>query len=128
MPLTALVLLVSALAGWTESPRHRTLFTPPALPEGIFVTYVSPRPLDELARELGVTPQSVVPLDAFGQSGGYNRWTVAQRYGARRARVARTYREEFHRVIEAWTLISPYPDPELKRLEPGTLLIVLRLR
>lgn len=128
MPLTALVLLVSALAGWTESPRHRALFTPPALPEGIYRTYVSPRPLDELAPALGVAPQSLVALDAFGQSGGYNRWTVARLYGARRARVARLPRVEHGEVVEAWTLVSPYPDPGLQRLEPGTLLIVLRLR
>lgn len=128
MPLAALFLLVSTLAGWTESPRHRTLFTPPAAPEGTYRTYVSPRPLDELAPGLRLTPQSIVPLDAFGQSGGYNRWTLAQLYGARRARVARMPRMENGQVVEAWTLVSPYPDPELRRLEPGTLLIVLRLR
>jgi hypothetical protein len=128
MPLAALFLLVSTLAGWTESPRHRTLFTPRAAPEGTYRTYVSPRPLDELAPGLGLTPQSVVPLDAFGQSGGYNRWTLAGLYGARRARVARMPRVENGQVVEAWTLVSPYPDPELRRLEPGTLLIVLRLR
>jgi hypothetical protein len=128
MPLAALLLLVSALAGWTESPRHRTLVTPPALPAGIYRTYVSPAPLDELAAGLGLTPESVVPLDAFGQSGGYNRWALARLYGARRPRVARMPRLENGQVVEAWTLVSPYPDPAMRRLEPGTLLIVLRLR
>jgi hypothetical protein len=130
MPLAALALLVSALAGWTDSPAHRPLFTPPALPEGVYRTYVSPKPLDELARDLGVQPQSLTASDAFGRTGPYNRWTVARLYGGRRARVARTYRQEPHTgaVVEAWTLVSPYPDAALTRLEPGTLLIVLRLR
>ena len=29
-------------------------------------------------------------------------------------------------VREFWTLISPHPDAGLRRLEPGTLLVVLR--
>ena len=128
MPLAALALLVSTLAGWTESPRHRTLVTPPGLPEGVYRTWISPRPLDELAAGLGAVPERVIAADAFGQSGGYNRWTLAQLYGARRARVARLPRLENGQVVEAWTLVSPYPDPDLRRLEPGTLLIVLRLR
>jgi hypothetical protein len=48
-------------------------------------------------------------------------------YGARRARVARGPRVVDGRVVESWTLISPYPDPGLQRLEPGTLLIVLKV-
>jgi hypothetical protein len=28
--------------------------------------------------------------------------------------------------MESWTLIAPYPDLALRRLEPGTLIIVLR--
>ena len=129
MPLTALALLASALAGWTESPAHRPLFTPPALPDGVYRTYVSPRPIDEIVQETGGEPRAVAPLDAFGQTGPYNRWTLALLYGGRRPRVARTYMVEVDTgVFEAWTMISPYPDPRLERLEPGTLLIVLRLR
>lgn len=129
MPLTTLALLASALAGWTESPAHRPLFTPPALPDGVYRTYVSPRPIDEIVRETGGEPRAVAALDAFGQTGPYNRWTLARLYGGRRARVARTYMVELDTGgFEAWTMISPYPDPGLERLEPGTLLIVLRLR
>jgi hypothetical protein len=32
------------------------------------------------------------------------------------------------RVVEAWTLISPYPDAQLEHLDSGTLLIVLHLQ
>jgi hypothetical protein len=72
-------------------------------------------------------PKSVLPFDAFGQMGRYDRWTLARLYGARRARVARGPRGSEGQVTESWTLISPYPDPALSRLEPGTLLIVLRI-
>jgi hypothetical protein len=67
------------------------------------------------------------PADAFGQTGRYDRWTLARLYGARQPRVARGARREGGRVTESWTLISPYPDTALGRLETGTLLVVLRL-
>jgi hypothetical protein len=124
-----LALLVAAPAGWTESPRFRRLFTPFGVPDGTYTTFVTPRSIDEVLAETGaaVHPQPLVALEAFGQSGGYNRWKLARLYGAKRARVARFPRAEDGKVVEAWTLISPYPDPTLERLEPGTLLIVLRL-
>jgi hypothetical protein len=125
-----LAVLFLTFAGWTESPRFRLLFTPPRVPQGTYQTYVSPRAIREILAEMqaGVEPQAVVALEAFGQSGGYDRWALARLYGATRARVARLPRVEHGQVVEAWTLISPYPDPTLERLEPGTLLIVLRLR
>jgi hypothetical protein len=129
-----LLILTSFLSGFTESPRHRPLFTPARMPEGTYRTYVTSRPLDEVVRQLqadapgSFEPQTVVAGEAFGQSGGYNRWKLARLYGATRARVARGPRMEQGQVVEAWTLISPYPDVALERLEPGTLLIVLRLR
>jgi hypothetical protein len=52
---------------------------------------------------------------------------MAKLYGADRAMVARGPRADGERPYEAWTLISPYPDMNLERLEPGTLLIVLDL-
>jgi hypothetical protein len=126
----SLALALLALPGWTESPLFRPLFTPSRVPEGTYNTFVTPRSLDDVLAELqaGVEEQTVVALEAFGQSGGYNRWTLARLYGARRARVARLPRVENGEAVEFWTLISPYPDPSLQRLEPGTLLIVLRLR
>jgi hypothetical protein len=126
----AVLLLLSALPGWTESPLYRRLFTPAHVPDGTYRTYVSPRPIEQILADLGngAVPRPVVAAEAFGQSGGYDRSKLARLYGARRARVARFPREENGQVVEAWTLISPYPDPALERLQPGTLLIVLRLR
>jgi hypothetical protein len=125
-----LILLLAALPGWTENPAFRRLFTPSAAPAGTYTTLVTPRSIDEVLADIqaGAEPQALVALEAFGQSGGYNRWKLARLYGAKRARVARLPRVENGEVIEAWTLISPYPDPTLERLEPGTLLIVLRVR
>jgi hypothetical protein len=124
-----LAALFVMLAGWTESPMFRHLFTPLRVPDGTYQTYVSPHPIDEVlaGMEAGVAAQPLVALEAFGQSGGYDRWKLARLYGAKRAKVARLPRVENGRVKEAWTLISPYPDPAMERLEPGTLLIVLRL-
>jgi hypothetical protein len=125
-----LALLAAAPAGWTESPLFRSLFTPRHVPAGTYGTFVSPRSIDDVLAgiDAGVAPQAVVALEAFGGSGGYDRWKLARLYGAKRARVARIPRVEDGEVVEAWTLVSPYPDPSLERLEPGTLLIVLRLR
>ena len=73
------------------------------------------------------SPGPVLPLDAFGLAGSYDRSALARVYGARQPLAARGARMENGRVVESWTLIWPYPDPALRRLEPGTLLIVLRL-
>ena len=66
----------------------------------------------------------MIPYDAFGLSGSYNRWKVAGLYRSRRASVSRGPRMHAGQM-ESWTLIAPYPDPTLQRLEPGTLIIVL---
>ena len=100
--------------------------------------YVSPLGLDTVLRELGRDTsllrlpgswdaRDLMPFDAFGQTGTYDRWKVARLYGARRARVARGPKAVDGRVVESWTLISPYPDPTLQRLESGTLLIILKV-
>jgi hypothetical protein len=70
-------------------------------------------------------PQHV--LDAFGRSGSYPRWALTRLYGARQPRVARGARTEGGRVVESWTLVSPYPSADFTRIEPGTLRIVLRI-
>lgn len=137
--LTLLLLLAPSLAGFTETPAYVPLFTPRALPVGTYRTYTSKEALDTVLAAIradsslqkghgSFEAESVIASEAFGQSGGYNRWKLALLYGAARARTARGPRLENGRVIEAWTLVSPYPDPELERLNPGTLLIVLRLQ
>ena len=67
-------------------------------------------------------PERVEPLDAFGTAGAYNRATLVQLFGGRRVTVVRGWRESPGR-FESVTLLSPYPNPVLTHLEPGTLMI-----
>ena len=124
-------------AGWAGAPAYGELFAPRAHRDA-YQFFTNPHGLETLLAELvrdaasvltpgGWTPRALLAFDAFGQSGEYDRTRLARVYGARRARVARGPRQEGGAVVESWTLVSPYPDPTLTRLEPGTLLIVLRL-
>jgi hypothetical protein len=124
-------------AAWREAPEYVRLFAPRARREA-YRAAVSPASLDlvlsllaadsTLLRPPGAwLPRAVTPSDAFGQAAAYPRWKLARLYGAQQARVARGPRQADGRLAESWTLVSPYPDPQLERLEPGTLLIVLRL-
>jgi len=127
----------AAAQTWTDAPAFLAILAPSAHRDA-YRTAVTPSDLDTvlaaLARDPSVartpgawTPRLQSPLDAFGRSGAYNRWTLARLYGARQPRVARGLRTEDGRAVESWTLISPYPDPRFEHLEPGTLLVVLRL-
>lgn len=130
-----MIVLWTTPAGFREAPEFLGVFTPPRAPAGTYATYVSASELERSLKEIrghAEMPadwaiQTLPPFDAFGRSGGYDRWKLARLYGSRRARVARGPRLVDGRVVEAWTLISPYPDARLERLEPGTLLIVLRV-
>ena len=61
-------------------------------------------------------------LDAFGAAGTYKRAPLARLYGGTRVRVARGWSAAADRV-DSITLLSPYPDPSLTRLRPGTMAI-----
>ena len=139
--LAALAVLAAAAPvgadSWRDAPDYLRLFAP-AAHRSDYRTSVSPLPLDDVLRELAGdgslaraggawTPRSEYALDVLGRSGRYDRWKVARLYGARQARVARGARMEGGRVVESWTLVSPYPSSDLQRLEPGTLRIVLRI-
>ena len=124
---------------WRNAPEYVRLLAPARAHTGAYHAYVSPLDLAAVLRQLegnpallrapgAWIPSALLPSDAFGQSGSYDRWKMARLYGARRAVVARGPRAEGERPTEAWTLISPYPDRNLERLEPGTLLIVLDLQ
>jgi hypothetical protein len=121
---------------WREAPEYVPLFAPLAHREN-YRAYVSPVGLDETLTRLladpavqrpsgAWEPRSMIPFDAFGRTGSYNRWKLAGLYGSRRARVARGPRLD-HGQSESWMLVAPYPDPALQRLEPGTLIIVLTI-
>ena len=123
-------------AQWREAPEYVRLFAPPAQ-QAAYRAYVSPVGLEATLKEITAdpavlhppgawTPQAMIPFDAFGLSGSYNRWKVAVLYRSRRANVARGPRLD-QGELESWTLIAPYPDEALQRLETGTLIIVLRM-
>ena len=121
---------------WREAPEYVPLFAPSAHREN-YRAYVSPLGLDETLTALMADPavqrlpgawepKAMIPFDAFGRTGSYNRWKLAGLYGSRRARVARGPRVD-HGRTESWMLVTPYPDPSLQRLETGTLIIVLTI-
>ena len=66
--------------------------------------------------------EAVAPLDAFGDSGSFNKAAVARLYRGRRPTVAHGWVEEDGRFVSI-TLVSPYPNRQLRALEPGTLII-----
>jgi hypothetical protein len=123
---------------WRSAPEYVRLFTPLRAHTGSYRAYVSPRNMGDVLRQLendplrlrppgAWTPAALLPSEAFGLSGSYDRAKLARLYGARRALAARGPRGADGRPTQAWTLISPYPDQNLERLEAGTLLIVLNL-
>jgi hypothetical protein len=136
-PRDGLTEALRPIQGWREAPAYAALFAPPAQRQA-YRAFVLPLELAQVLRALedgsalvrapgAWRAKAVLPWDALGQSGPYDRWKVARLYGSRRASVARGPRQQDGDVVESWTLISPYPDQDLSRLLPGTLLIVLRL-
>lgn len=136
LPLAAQGPAASPTAGWREAPEYVGLFAPPSRRDA-YHAYVSPAPLEATLKQLFVDPgilhppgawttQAMIPTDAFGLSGSYNRWKVAGLYRSRRAQVVRGPRLD-QGQLESWTLIAPFPDEDLQRFEPGTLAIVLRV-
>jgi hypothetical protein len=123
---------------WRDAPIYLDLFVPRAH-RSSYRALVSPRSLDDALAALAADPnrlsppgawlpESLATSDAFGESGPYNRAVLAMLYKGTPVRVARGPRTNGNRVSESWTLLSPYPDARLERLEPGTLLIVARVR
>ena len=60
----------------------------------------------------------MIPYDAFGLSGSYNRWKVAGLYRSRRA-LRGPWTAYGPGQMESWTLISPYPDETLHVSSPA---------
>ena len=127
---------VRAAVEWRDAPEFVRVFAPAAhqtayraaVSEQTLETVLMTLAHDEsLVRTPGAwiaRPQFV--LDAFGHSGSYDRSKLVRLYGSRQPRVVRGARMDAGRVVESWTLVSPYPSADLTRLEPGTLRIVLR--
>jgi hypothetical protein len=123
---------------WQEGAGYLSLFAPFGTRAAAYHIFVTMLPIDALLGRLthdssllhppgAWVPASVLPADAFGQTGGYDRSRLARVYGARRPVVAHGPRGTAGRPMEAWTLVSPYPSLDLTRLEPGTMLIVVDL-
>ena len=123
--------------GWRPAPAHLALFTPPRH-RAAYDTFVSAEPLERAVAALVARvpalrapgswePGRVAVADAFGPGGPYDRWQLLRLYGGRAPRVVRGAIVSGGRTVESWTLISPYPDPSLRRLDPGTLLVILRV-
>lgn len=137
--VAAVVLVHAAPAGgpWRAAPAYVSLFTP-AADRAAYEAFVTSRPLDQVLRALqgdpllvhppgAWEPTSVIAADAFGASGPYDQSRLARLYGATRVQVARGPRGPHGVVTESWSMFSPYPDPSFRTLQPGTLLIVLRV-
>ena len=115
---TALILLQQA------DPALTALFTPPRPILGAYEVSVSSEPIETVVRDgahYGAI-ESLEPLDAFGSAGRYDRAALARLYGGSRPRVTHGWRRDGGR-FESLTLISPYPDATLTRLNAGTLII-----
>src|SRR5262245_59425238 len=75
-----------------EAPEYLPLFAPVAHRDA-YRAYVSPLGLDETLKAVladpavqrppgAWEPQSMIPFDAFGRTGSYNRWKLAGLYGS----------------------------------------------
>jgi hypothetical protein len=113
-------------------------FTPRTVAKDTYRVYVTQTGIDEVAAAFRAaapaanargawTAQEMDPLDAFGEAGPYDRAKVARLYIGLRARVAHGPIVEGGRTLASITLVSPYPNASLSRLEPGTLIIDFRI-
>jgi hypothetical protein len=108
----------------TCDPALTALFTPEKPRLGHYEVCSTDEPIAAVAdREWKI--EALDPLDAFGTAGSYDRFAISRLYGGRRARVARGWRESGGQ-FESITLISPYPDSSIKKLLPGTMMIIWR--
>ena len=121
----ALLPPVVALSLQTEAPRCDpelvALWTPRHPQLGRYEVCTTSRALTEVA-DPSWKVETMAPLDALGDAGSFNKAAVARLYGARRPTVAHGWVEENGRFVSI-TLVSPYPDRQLRALEPGTLVI-----
>jgi hypothetical protein len=127
----AIALIVSQVC----SPALAALFTPSRPVVGHYEVCTVEEPIDAVVKDVrgtgapggdDATHYGAVEdadwLTAFGSAGTYDRAHVARLYGGRGVRLARGWRKDGNR-FESVTLISPYPDAALTRLNPGTLVI-----
>lgn len=120
---------------WRAAPEYVGLFAPSNHRDAYQIA-LTPADLDDVLNDLRDDQMLVrtpgawearqeSAQDAFGTAGPYNRWLLTQLYGSRQARVVRGARTDRGRVVETWTLISPYPSTDLHTLHPGTMRLIL---
>jgi hypothetical protein len=134
-------ILMIAHAVLSCDPALTRLFTPPHPRLGHYEVCTTPDTIEQIVQDGGpIVPREdsagsrvhygpvemLLPIDAFGAAGPYNKSAVARLYGGGRAKVARGWRQVGNQ-FESVTLISPYPDASLTRLERGTMVIVIRI-
>ncbi len=100
-------------------PALAPLFTPPHPHLGRYEVCTSDAPIRAVN---GGAIEALEALDAFGAAGTYDRPALARLYGGTRVQVARGWTAGDGR-LESITRLSPYPDPSLTRLLPGTMEI-----
>src|ERR1044071_438178 len=126
---------IATAAGFRVAREFLPVFAP-TLHRDAYTAWVSPAPVDEVLRHLERVPQLLhppgswqatptLPLDAFGDTGIYDRSRLARLYAPTRVMVARGPVAPAGSPGEMWTLFSPYPNPGLDHLERGTLLMTL---
>jgi hypothetical protein len=108
-------------------PSLTALFTPPHPQLGRYEVCTTSESIEQALAEGqpggprdAIDPQEA--LDAFGTAGTYNRAALARLYGGTRVRVARRWQQRGDQFVSE-TLLSPYPDPTLTHLHPGTMVI-----
>jgi hypothetical protein len=108
-------------------PLLGALFTPPRPELGRYEVCTTSAALESVAAETGARGQearieALEALEAFGAAGPYNRAALARLYGGTRVHVVRRWQQRGNQFISE-TLLSPYPDATLTRLNSGTMVI-----
>jgi len=126
------VLLVAFVT--TVSPAHAALFAPPARASRFafattretvdrVVAYYRGRWPPEDPRSWKIVTSG--PLDVFDGAALFDRARLARLYAGKPPRIARGPITEKGRVTHTVLLVSPYPEPDLERLNPGTLIMTV---
>ena len=123
--VAALLPPVFALGLQTDEPRCDpglvALWTPRHPQLGRYEVCTTSRALTDVA-DPSWRIETMAPLDAFGDAGSFNKAAVARLYRGQRPTVAHGWTQDNGRFVSI-TLVSPYPDRQLRALEPGTLII-----